>query len=222
MPAAALGQPNSTKKVGLKDLERRNSTLLRCGNNFLYSLTQQCEQHGDYLSPARRHTPFAPVSRVALPITTSMSFSNISGLCPHNEHEEDDLHCTNEEVSLGAGQGGCLRTHRKPVTEAGNWTQTVSSSWVPSPSWVADKSPLLLGLWNLSLVGFTMNFFFFFFISSSHYVSLHSHFCFVKAFDPASFLFWLKNQHNWTSNRIYPSQFGLLPHQHHPLPSAQC
>lgn len=32
----------------------------------------------------------------------------------------------------------------------------------------------------------------------------------------------VKNQHNWTSNRIYPSQFGLLSYQHHPLPSAQC
>lgn len=58
--------------------------------------------------------------QVALPIATFMFFSNISRLCPHNEPEKDDLHCKNEEVSYRPDEGGCLRTHRKPVTEAGN------------------------------------------------------------------------------------------------------
>lgn len=162
------------------------------------------------------------VSRVALPITTSTSFSNISSLCAHNEREGDDLHCTNKEVSHGADEGGCLRTHRKPVTEAGNWTQTMSSSWVPSPSWVADRPPLLMGLWNWGLVGFIMNIFFFFFIclvTTFHYTHTSA---LWRLFILLLFCLGLKNQHSWTSNRIYPWQFGLLPYQHHPLPSAQC
>lgn len=70
--------------------------------------------------PLWGNTPFALVSRVALLISTSTSFSNISRLYPHNEREVDDLYCTNEEVSHGADEEGCLRIHRKPVTEAGN------------------------------------------------------------------------------------------------------
>lgn len=141
------------------------------------------------------------------------------------------LHYTNEEASHRADEGGCLRTHRKPVTEAGNWMQTKSSSWVPSPSRLADRSPLLLGLWNLSLVGFRMNLFFFFPHLSSHYVSLDSHFCFVKAFDPASFLFWLKkptteHQTEFTPYSLVCSptniNLSLLLSAKCPLHSTQC
>lgn len=174
------------REIGLKDSKRKKPTLSRFGKEFLYSWTLKCKQHG-WSSPVRKRTPLALVPGVDLTVATSMSFSSISRLHSHNGREEDDLRCTNEEVGHGADEGGCPRTHRKPVTEAGNWTQTISSSWVPSPSSVADRSPLLLGLWNLSLVGFLMNAFFFHL--SSHYVSFHSHFCFVEAFYSVSFLF---------------------------------
>lgn len=143
-------------ETGLKDSERKKTTLSKSGNHFLYSWTLKCKQHG-WLSPVRKGIPLALVPELALPAATSTSFSSITRLHPHDGREEDDLRCANEEVSHGADEGGCPGTHRKPVTRAGNWTQTMSSSWVPSPSRVADRSPLLSGLWNLSLVGFLMN-----------------------------------------------------------------
>lgn len=152
MPAAAPGQPNSVKNRP----ERKKKILSRLGNNFLCSWTLKCKQRG-WSSPVRKHTPLALVPRVAVPSTTSTSFTSISRFHPDNWWEQNDLCYRNEEVGHGADEGGCPRTYRKPVTQVGNWTQTVSSSWVLSPSWVADRSPLLPGLWNLSLVGFLMN-----------------------------------------------------------------
>lgn len=75
---------------------------------------------GDYPLQGRKRIPPALVPGVALPVATSMPFSSISRLHPHDEREEDDLHCTNEEVSHGADEGACPSTHRKPATEEGN------------------------------------------------------------------------------------------------------
>lgn len=76
-----------------------------------------------------------------------------------------------------------------------------------------------------------MNLFFFFPHLSSHYVSLDSHFCFVKAFDPASFLFWLKkptteHQTEFTPYSLVCSptniNLSLLLSAKCPLHSTQC